>query len=481
MGAPDAPRGWVDGLTALLQEAGRPNARAAAAAFAARLPSSYFERTTPEVAAFDLAQLEALTPRGTAAGAAAVRMAMQPDPDPGAGMFRLRMYGRAGVELSSFLPVLESFGLIVVEAVPHRIDATEAGVAHLHLDDFGLRAQWGFDPLVDGNRVVEAIEASWSGAAEVDSLNRLVLCAQMTWRDVVVLRAYRRYRRQAGTTWTDRQLDDPLVAFPGVARALLRYFAARFDPTASAPASAVSASAEASARAAVLKTEASVERLEQDQVLRGYLGLIDATLRTNHYVSASDGRARPAVFVLKLDSSRVPELPPPRPYVETFIYSPRLEGLHLRGGPIARGGIRWSDRQDDLRTEVLGLMRAQVLKNAGIIPTGAKGAFICKHLTPELSPTDTAAEVEACYQMFVEGLLDVTDNVVGGRVLTPVGVRPADGEDPYLVVAADRGTAAFSDLANGISRRRHFWLGDAFASGGSHGYDHKAMGITARG
>ncbi len=455
----------------MLERAGRPDAEEAARAFAARLPSSYFERTTPDVAAVDLDQLESLKSLARTSGASALRMAMQPDPDPGAGMVRLRLYGRKGVELSDFVPVLESFGLIVVEAVPHRIEADEAGVADLHLDDFGLRAQWGLDPLVDGERVVDAIQASWRGAAEIDSLNRLVLCARMTWRDVVVLRAYRRYRRQAGTTWSDRQLDDPLVAFPAVARALLNYFDARFNPEAGA------GTGEEAARTAVLTATAAVERLEQDQVLRGYLNLIDATLRTNRYV------ALPALdaLVLKFDSTRVPELPPPRPYVETFVCSPVVEGLHLRAGRIARGGIRWSERGDDLRTEVLGLVRAQVLKNAGIVPTGAKGAFFCKSLTPDVRPDDADAEIEACYRMFIEGLLSVTDNVVGGRVVTPAGVRPADDDDTYLVVAPDRGTAAFSDLANRISASYHYWLGDAFASGGSHGYDHKAMGVTARG
>jgi glutamate dehydrogenase len=188
----------------------------------------------------------------------------------------------------------------------------------------------------------------------------------------------------------------------------------------------------------------------------------------------------PAVLVLKFDSTGVPELPPPRPLVETFVYSPVVEGLHLRAGRIARGGIRWSERGDDLRTEVLGLVRAQVLKNAGIVPTGAKGAFFCKQAS-DLPPEDAEAEIEACYQMFIEGLLSVTDNVVAGQAITPRGVRPADGEDPYLVVAPDRGTATFSDLANRISATHRFWLGDAFASGGSHGYDHKEMGITARG
>jgi glutamate dehydrogenase len=225
--------------------------------------------------------------------------------------------------------------------------------------------------------------------------------------------------------------------------------------------------------------------LVDDQVLRGYLALIDATLRTSHYVPDEQGGPW-ATVTLKLDGRQVPDVPAPRTYVETFVHSTRFEGLHLRAGPIARGGIRWSDRQNDLRTEVLGLMRAQVLKNAGIVATGAKGGFVCRRLVRDPHgwlplPRDIEAEVKACYQLFIQSLLDVTDNVVKGQVVTPPGVRPADGEDPYLVVAADRGTAVLSDLANQISLSTGFWLGDAFASGGSHGYDHKAIGITARG
>jgi glutamate dehydrogenase len=474
----EAPRWWVEGLRAALRAAGRPDGSCLelAETFASQVPTGYVERTEPGVAATDLIELGRL---GTADGDRSDRMAVQPDPDPGAGMFRFRRYGRGAVELSSFVPILESFGLTVVEAIPHHIQSPDGGQV-LHLDDFGLRARgrWPFDPDVDGPRLVAAVQAAWRAQAEVDSLNRLVVSAALDWRDVVVLRAYRRYRRQVGTPWTDRQLDDPLVEFPAVAVALLRYFEARFDPT-----TPVSPSSVEAARAAVLNCLASVERLEQDQVLRAYLGLVDATVRTSHYARTPAGD-RLATLALKLDGARVPELPPPRPSVEAFVYAPVMEGIHLRGGPIARGGIRWSDRQDDLRTEVLGLVRAQVLKNAGIVPTGAKGGYVCKRLALPASDrgdVDVRAEVRECYRLFVSGLLDLTDNVVGGQVETPPGVRPADGEDSYLVVAADRGTASFSDLANDISAEHHFWLGDAFASGGHHGYDHKAMGITARG
>ncbi|MDQ1391885.1 MAG: glutamate dehydrogenase [Acidimicrobiaceae bacterium] len=504
----EAPRWWVEGLRAALDEAGRAeDSSALAEAFAARVPSGYLERTEAAVAAADLLALASLGSAGLRGGrGGGLRMAAQPDPDPGAGMFRLRLYGRRAMELSSFIPILESFGLTVVEAVPHQIPDPEGGKP-LHLDDFGLRSRFRcvFEPAADGVRLVAAVQAAWRGSAEVDSLNRLVVCAALDWHDVVVLRAYRRYRRQVGTSWSDRQLDDPLIEFPAVALALLRYFAARFDPLSSPP----EASTE-SARQAVVDALASVERLEHDQVLRGYLGLVDATLRTSHYARSPGGEGL-ATLALKLDGRRVPDLPPPRPHVETFVYSPRVEGLHLRGGPIARGGIRWSDRQDDLHTEVLRLVRAQVLKNAGIVPTGAKGVFVCKRLGGDrgldggrddgaaapgpagvgpagVGPADVgsadvdpATEVRECYRRFVSGLLDLTDNVVGGRVVRPPGVRAVDGDDTYLVVAADRGTAAVSDLANEISADHAFWLGDAFASGGHHGYDHKAMGITARG
>jgi glutamate dehydrogenase len=485
LAAADAPRGWVDGLSAVLLADGRARdtdeAAKLASEFADRLPGSYFERTTPATAAADLAELEALVEGGVAGPA--VRMAVHPDPDPGPGMFRFRLYAQSGAELSSVLPVLESFGLIVVEAVPCRLDKGGPREDQVHLDDFGLRppGRCTFDPVGDGPRLEDAVGAAWRGATAVDSLNRLVVCAGLDWREVMVLRAYRRYRRQAGTAWSDRQLDDPLVEFPAVTRALLAYFSAKFDPSLASTPADVDA-----ARRAVVDASSAVERLEQDQVLRGYLALIDATLRTSHYRRDDAGRPLPTL-TLKLDSARVPELPPPRPHVETFVYSPRVEGLHLRGGPIARGGIRWSDRQDDLRTEALGLVRAQVLKNAVIVPTGAKGAFVARRLGPggglnaDPSKIDVRTEVRECYQAFIRGLLDVTDNVVAGRVVHPDGVQPADGEDPYLVVAADRGTAVLSDLANEISAEYRFWLGDAFASGGSHGYDHKAMGITARG
>jgi glutamate dehydrogenase len=388
----------------------------------------------------------------------------------------------SGVELSEFVPILESLGLTVVQEIPYRL-ATPDGDSSppLHIHDFGVRAQHDVvDVERDGQRLAAAAQAVFEGLAAADLLNRLVVGAGLHWEDVVVLRAYRRYRRQIGTTFTQAYLDDALVANPEAARALMDLFDTKFNPERDADQAEVQA-----ARERVLRACDAVDRLDADRILRGYLGMIDATLRTNRYVPAVQGRACPHL-ALKIDSSAVPEIPKPVPYREIFVSSPDMEGIHLRGGPVARGGLRWSDRLEDYRTEVLGLMKAQMVKNAVIVPTGSKGGFVL--LNRPADPAELRAEVARQYEVFIRGLLDVTDNVVAGdadgepqRVLPPAGVRRHDGDDPYLVVAADRGTATFSDLANSISEEYEFWLGDAFASGGSRGYDHKAMGITARG
>ena len=465
---------WVEQLGEVLAAEGH-GGLADAEAFAARVPAGYRERTPVGEAAADLVELKSLASASPAphrvptATSGRQRFAVRAAPVE--GTFRLRRYGENPVELTSFLPVVESFGISVLEAVPHRVP--DIGGMVVHLDDFGLRAEppATVDALSDGPRLVAAIHGVLGGEVDVDSLNRLVIAAGVGWREVGILRAYRRYRRQAGSALSDLGLADPLVAFPEVARALLGYFGARFDPDGDGPAGpAVTA-----AREAVVDALALVTRLEQDQALRGYLALIDATVRTNWFCRdpappKGSGGHRPTL-VLKFDSTLVPELQPPRPHWETFVYGPMVEGIHLRAGRVARGGIRWSDRHEDLRSEVLDLAAAQVKKNAIIVPTGAKGGFVCR---AGCIPT-------TAYSAFVGALLDVTDNLVGGEVVRPPGVVCSDGDDPYLVLAADRGTATYSDLANEISERAGFWLGDAFASGGSTGYDHKAMGITARG
>jgi glutamate dehydrogenase len=394
------------------------------------------------------------------------------------GLMRVKAFRRGSpLELSSFLPILEDLGLTIVEELP--FDLSD-GDPELHIHDFGVRSEPGvsLDPDRDGDRLGVAVAAVWFGQTETDSLHRLVLSAGLDWWQVSVLRAYRRYRRQVGTAYTPEYVNDTLAGHPAVARALVEHFETRFDPEVDAGERDVEAS-----RQAVLDACDSVERLDHDRILRGFLALIDATVRTNLYrpdatVTTPDGRQVPYLS-FKLDSSRVPDVPKPVPYREIFVTSPLVEGVHLRGGPVARGGLRWSDRQDDVRTEVLGLMKAQVLKNAVIVPTGAKGGFVLKQ--PPVDRAELRAEVERQYVTFVRGLLDVTDNLESGEVVPPPGVLRHDGDDPYLVVAADKGTATFSDTANGIAHDYGFWLGDAFASGGSNGYDHKVLGITAAG
>lgn len=452
--------------------------------FLPRLPAGYRARNSPAEALADLVEIDALqSPGGPDAGPESTesperpllmgsrhRLVVRPSADADC-TFRLRRFGEHGIELTTTLPLLESFGLVVVESVPYRLGSGPRG-RPVYVDDIGLRteAPYGEDalrfvPAVHGTRLVEAIEASARRDTDVDSLNRLVTAAGLGWRQVMILRAYLRYWHQTGVPLSWEQMADPLVCYPDVARALVAYFQARFDPKRSDPVQP--------ARALAVAQLDLVASLEQDRVLRSALALVDATLRTNYFAGAGiDGRP----LVIKFDSSSVPDLPLPIPRVEAFVHGPAVEGLHLRAGLIARGGLRWSERPSDFRTEVLDLAFAQAKKNAIIVPTGAKGGFVCRR--PGRPRPD---EIREAYRLFVEGLLEITDNVVGGRSVTPVGIVAADGPDPYLVVAADKGTATFSDLANSISEGRNFWLGDAFASGGSRGYDHKAMGITARG
>ena len=363
---------------------------------------------------------------------------------------------KAALELSDVVPILEHMGVRVTDERPYEITPVDAPVTHI--SDFGL------DPVVDaeiGDDVRQAFEdVLWralTGRLASDRINGLILGAGLQWRDTIVLRTITRYLRQGGTTFSDHYLMSTLLAHSDIAGMLVELFEARLDPERADPARAE----ELDARIAA-EIEA-VASLDEDRILTLYLTVVRAVLRTNHWV-------RTDTLALKLDSSAIALLPQPRPWVEVFVYSQTTEGVHLRGGPIARGGLRWSDRHEDFRTEILGLMKAQMVKNALIVPVGAKGGFVVK-----------SGEVVDAYRTFVGALLDVTDNVVEGRIVAPEGVVRHDGDDAYLVVAADKGTATFSDVANEIAVRRGFWLGDAFASGGSAGYDHKRMGITARG
>ena len=385
----------------------------------------------------------------------------------GERLTRVKLYKTGGkVDLSDFMPILEALGLRVVEEVPTAIE----GEGRVYIHDFGvLDPRGAVLELGEGaDRVTDTIAAVWRGDCESDSLNRLVALSSLTWWEIRVLRALRNYRMRVSARYTENYRNDAMASYPSISERLIRMFEARFDPVRAASEEEID-----EIRQEIHRDLRGVSSLDQDNILRHLLGTIEAIVRTNAYVP--DRR----YLSFKLVSARVPEMPKPTPLYEVWVYSPEVEAVHLRAGTVARGGIRWSDRREDFRTEVLGLMKAQAVKNAVIVPDGSKGGFVLKRAG--LAPEQIKDEVRARYVTFMEGLLDITDNLVKGEVVHPEAVRVIDGPDPYLVVAADKGTAALSDTANEVSERYGYWLGDAFASGGSNGYDHKALGITARG
>ncbi|MFI1193469.1 NAD-glutamate dehydrogenase [Micromonospora sp. NPDC020750] len=475
----DATRLWDDDYRLVLErKLGDEQAKHLFSRYADAFPEGYKDGHTPYEAMKDLAKLELLeepgqlemhlfrkqlSPRVNGAGRPA-------DADEKMDVrFKVYRYGEP-MMLSAVLPVLHSLGVRVVDEHPYEVDRIDGRV---YLYDFGLQLPEGHQELAEVRPHVEnAFAAAWRGEAEVDGFNELVLRGGLTWRQVVVLRAYAKYLRQTGTVFSQEYMEQTFIAYPRITALLVDLFETRFapgEPTAE----------QRRERSGELVTEIGaalddVVSLDQDRILRSYLTLIQATLRTSFYQKPVGGRPK-AYVAFKLDPQAIPDLPAPRPKFEIFVYSPRFEGVHLRYGPVARGGLRWSDRREDFRTEVLGLVKAQMVKNAVIVPVGAKGGFVLKQ-----KPGDRD-EAVACYQEFVGAMLDITDNIAAGEIVPPDDVVRHDGDDPYLVVAADKGTATFSDIANEISAAHNFWLGDAFASGGSAGYDHKKMGITARG
>jgi glutamate dehydrogenase len=466
-------RTWVDDLAeALSDELGEERGREVFATYGGAFPPAYRDQHPARLGVADLERLRSLQPDGDLA------MSLYRSVEAAEDQVRFKLYrSGAPITLSAVLPLLENMGFEVIDQRPYDITPTDAPPVWIH--DFGL-ATAAPGPLESDRRRAtfqEAFARVWHGDTEDDGFNRLVLRAQLTWRDVTLLRAYSKYLRQTATRFSQAYMEDALVDNPRITRLLVDFFHARFDPDDSAPDEA------AVGRYTELVEDAldEVSSLDEDRILRSFFHLVGATLRTNAFQTDADGQRRPYLS-FKLDPTEIPELPRPRPAFEIFVYSPRVEGVHLRGGAVARGGLRWSDRREDFRTEVLGLAKAQTVKNAVIVPVGAKGGFVVKAPPPPEAGRDALRdEVEACYRLFIRGLLDVTDNIVDHAVTPPAGVVRYDRDDPYLVVAADKGTATFSDTANAISLERGFWLGDAFASGGSAGYDHKAMGITARG
>ncbi len=466
-----ATRSWADDLEeALVHEHGEEHGNDLHVRYGEAFPTAYRADWVARAALGDIKRIEEL------AGSDDLAMSLYHPLEAPAGAMRAKIF-RAGapLALSDMLPVFENLGVKVNDERPYEVSPADRPPAWIY--DFGLEHGAGGElPDEAAQMFQDAFTRTWHGDAENDGYNRLILLAHLTWREVSVLRAVARYLRQAGTTFSDHYVEEALFAHPQIAAMLVELFGARFDPAGAG----AGAGAEAAA-GTVARIEAeidAVEGLDQDRILRQFLAVIQAMLRTNYFQQPSDPKA---YVSFKLDPSQLPWLPLPRPQFEIFVYSPRVEGVHLRGGKVARGGLRWSDRREDFRTEVLGLMKAQMVKNAVIVPVGAKGGFFVKRAPDGHGRDALLAEGAACYQTFIRGLLDLTDNIVGGEIVPPADVVRYDGDDPYLVVAADKGTATFSDIANAISKESGFWLGDAFASGGSSGYDHKRMGITARG
>jgi glutamate dehydrogenase len=470
-----ATRAWDDDLrAALIAEHGEPRGLELYAAYATAFPAGYRADSDAATAIADIARIERLHGEGGGRRLSPTQIHIYRRRGDFEQMVRGKLLSATPVSLSDVVPKFEHMGMTVVDERPYEIAPLSGGPVWVY--DFGLRCDPG-----DLDRAAAtfgpAFLGAWSGELEDDRLNGLVLRAGLTGREVTIIRAVLRYLRQAAIAFSDAYMIQTLLDNPQIARQAVALFAARFDPDAHDPDTADRLADEL--RAAI----DSVQSLDADRILRSFLAVVGAMLRTNYYRHDAAG-APPAYLSFKLDPARLEFLPRPRPRYEIFVYSPRVEGIHLRGGTVARGGVRWSDRREDFRTEVLGLMKAQMVKNALIVPVGSKGGFVVKRPPPRggrEGGRDLRPEGIACYRTFLSGLLDLTDNYVGGEVVAPERVIRYDDDDPYLVVAADKGTAAFSDIANEVAAAYGFWLGDAFASGGSHGYDHKQMGITARG
>ncbi|MFF3749962.1 NAD-glutamate dehydrogenase [Streptomyces sp. NPDC002018] len=484
----EAARSWSDAFgEALNAECGEERAAGLLRHYGNAFPEGYKADHSPRAAVADLVHLEALDKAESD-----FSLSLYEPVGAGPGERRFKIY-RSGeqVSLSAVLPVLQRLGVEVVDERPYELRCADRSTAWIY--DFGLRMPLGGpdgDYLADDarERFQDAFAAVWTGAAENDGFNSLVLSAGLDWRQAMVLRAYAKYLRQSGSTFSQDYMEDTLRSNVHTTRLLVSLFEARMSP--------------GRQRAGTELTEAMLEELDgaldqvasldEDRILRSFLTLVKATLRTNFFQKVSEAGDRKgrgtgddghhSYVSMKFDPQAIPDLPAPRPAFEIWVYSPRVEGVHLRFGKVARGGLRWSDRREDFRTEVLGLVKAQMVKNTVIVPVGAKGGFVAKQLPdPAVDRDAWLAEGIASYKIFISALLDITDNMVAGEVVPPADVVRHDEDDTYLVVAADKGTASFSDIANEVAVAYDFWLGDAFASGGSAGYDHKGMGITARG
>ncbi|HEX5192827.1 MAG TPA: NAD-glutamate dehydrogenase [Solirubrobacteraceae bacterium] len=462
----EVTRSWTDELqVALISKLGEADGVELYHRYGEAFSAGYRADSEAPMAIADIVRIDELRRTGKPVVAVYRRGGEAPE------MVRCRLLSAAPVSLSDVVPKFEHMGATVVDERPYEIAPLDEESVWVY--DFGLRC----DP--DGlQRAGAEFPATflgvWLGELEDDRLNALVMRAELTGREVTIIRAVLRYLRQTAIAFSDAYMITTILANPTIVAQLAELFQARFNPDRPRGAEAERLEQE------ITEAIDGVASLDADRILRSLLAVVQAMLRTNYYRRDDDGRP-PTYVSFKLDPTRLEMLPMPRPRFEIFVYSPRVEGIHLRGGRVARGGLRWSDRREDFRTEVLGLMKAQMVKNALIVPVGSKGGFIVKRPPPADDREATQREAIACYRTFLRGLLDLTDNYAGDEVIAPARVVRYDDDDPYLVVAADKGTAAFSDIANAVAAEYDFWLGDAFASGGSHGYDHKQMGITARG
>ncbi|MDP3653205.1 MAG: NAD-glutamate dehydrogenase [Rhodoferax sp.] len=461
---------WEDDCTQeLLRAHGEGQGLTLAHRFAHSFPTAYREDFSAPVAAEDTQVLAALTPESPLA------VKLYRPLDAAAGMLRFKIYNTSKVALSDSLPVLERMGARVLDEHPYRVgDGSAAETFWIH--DLGLQLPTSTEFSVVKTRFEALFAQAWKGEVESDDLNKLVLSTTLDARAISVLRAYTRYFKQLGFAFSQSYIEATLNKNALIAQEICQLFDTRFNPT-------FAGSREEAQKKLGQSIEShlgAVASLDEDRILRQFYATLMATLRTNAWQTTVAGAAKPYLS-FKLNPREVPGVPEPKPLFEIWVYSPRVEGVHLRGGKVARGGLRWSDRREDFRTEILGLVKAQQVKNTVIVPVGSKGGFVLKNAPPASEREAYMAEGVACYKLFLSGLLDLTDNLVKGETVPPVNVVRHDPADPYLVVAADKGTATFSDIANSVSAEYGFWLGDAFASGGSVGYDHKKMGITARG
>lgn len=465
-------RSWQDELSQNLTDFyGEEKGNHLTQKYVKAFPAGYKDDFLPRTAVYDIEHIENLS-HDNPLGLSFYRPVDEPE-----GILRFKLFQLYHpIPLSDVLPILENMGVRVIGERPHEIIFRDH--TSVWINDFGMIPAQNINFEVEAVKDIfqEAFRVVWHGEAENDSFNRLVLSAQLHWRQITVIRTYAKYLKQIGFTFSQSYIEQTFANHPTIAKNLIDFFQLKLDPE-------HQPKSEAAIAEIVTKIEQqldSVASLDEDRILRTYLELIKATLRTNYYQLSESGEPK-RYLAIKLNPNSISDLPLPRPMFEVFVYSSRFEAVHLRSSKVARGGIRWSDRREDFRTEILGLMKAQKVKNAVIVPSGAKGGFVPKSLPTDGSREALMEEVVNCYKTFIRGLLDITDNLIGGVVVPPSKVVRYDDDDPYLVVAADKGTATFSDIANQISAEYGFWLGDAFASGGSAGYDHKKMGITAKG